>query len=838
MPTIDQLQPVIVASDDDQLPVSQGGIVRRVSRAQFLAGTQSTLSLNPGLLGRTSAGFGSPEPIAVGGGLTLSNGVLSGPARFAVSALPQSASIASGDLVAVSKSGVDAAVPVSAILSAAGADVSGQVVKASNGSVRKLSDWVGDALAVEGFGAVGDGVTDDSPAFARALASGQPIRLGAKTYRVDGQWTIAVPAFFVGTPGATALRRTRQSGGAWITIAGPSFTASGVTFDAGGLPDDSWAVQVMASCTTTLFDACTFANAGGPTLGCGLTIQARDGLSGPGSSHTIRNCTFRNNAVHGLWIQAACGALVEGCTAFQNGSFGFCLDFNDPTFLQIVRHCSIIACRSWANARGISVGNYNQANSEPPVWGPGNPDARDVLIADNVCFNNSAYGIAASGLGIQLTGNRVWIDAAAATASGFLFNASQSRLSGNSAFGPGQFGVDAGGCVDAEIADNVIVDFQVGINAGGGTAVRVGGNQLLSNTRAITAFQVETDGAGNNFGIACSDLQIDGNRIDLSAPGAAGVLLFDGPQNVLISANQFTSTDATGVARAVSILTDQATLVMNRWNNAVSQPADTVQIAGLTYLRAPDIADRIAVTASGTAISGLIGQQQFELMGQISFIRVTQGGSAYTHASVTISGSGSGAQAQAYIRDGAIIGIALVAGGSGYTANTQVAIVGDGQGGAASAVIGLSVLEGRRVTLACSVPISLLLGGSVAPFDNWTGGGLSIPARSEVVCVGSGGSWRAVSFVATDYLSPAADGSVSLRSAGGDVALRPRGAGVVRVASDTEASGFSIRLGRGSPEGVIAAPPGSDYRNLDGGAGQTFWLKRTGAGNTGWFALG
>lgn len=449
MPTIDQLQPVVVSADDDSIPVSQGGVVRRVSRAQFLAGMQPAVSLAPGLLGRTSAGLGPPEQIGVGGSLTLANGVLSSPPTFSVSNLPQNTAVGSSDLVGIYQAGRDIAVPVSALLATPGTDVSGQSVRAALGSARRLSDWMSDALSVEAFGAVGDGATDDSAAFAHALASGRPIRLGSKTYRVDGQWTIGVPAVLLGVPGASTIRRTQQSGGAWISISGASFVAIGVSFDAGGLTTDGWAVQVLSTCVNTLFDLCSFANADGPTLGNGLTIQARDGLSGPPSAHTIRNCMFRNNAVHGVWIQAAAGALVENCTAYQNGCYGICLDFNDPAFQQLVRHCSVIGCRSWGNQRGISVGNYNETNLEPPLWGPANPDARDILIADNLCFDNTAYGIAASGMGLRISNNQVTINTGPGSASGYLFNCSQSSLIQNTAAGSGMFGIDAGAVLTA-----------------------------------------------------------------------------------------------------------------------------------------------------------------------------------------------------------------------------------------------------------------------------------------------------------------------------------------------------------------------------------------------------
>lgn len=45
-----------------------------------------------------------------------------------------------------------------------------------------------------------------------------------------------------------------------------------------------------------------------------------------------------------------------------------------------------------------------------------------------------------------------------------------------------------------------------------------------------------------------------------------------------------------------------------------------------------------------------------------------------------------------------------------------------------------------------------------------------------------------------------------------------------------------FREGTGSPEGVVAAPVGTLYRRLDGGAGSTLYVKESGTGNTGWSA--
>ena len=115
MPTVDQLVPAIVAADDDVLPVSQSGTLRRVTRSQLLAGTQASLALTPGLLGRVSAGLGPPQAVTIGSGLSLSNGILSGAAQFSTAALPVAGGVGLTDLVPVSQGAGDHAVSVRAL---------------------------------------------------------------------------------------------------------------------------------------------------------------------------------------------------------------------------------------------------------------------------------------------------------------------------------------------------------------------------------------------------------------------------------------------------------------------------------------------------------------------------------------------------------------------------------------------------------------------------------------------------------------------------------------------------------------------------------------------------
>jgi hypothetical protein len=77
MPTISQLPPATSISASDAVPVSQGGTARSVSVGSLLATTQPAIIVQTGsLLGRTSIGSGTPEPVSIGPGISLSNGTL------------------------------------------------------------------------------------------------------------------------------------------------------------------------------------------------------------------------------------------------------------------------------------------------------------------------------------------------------------------------------------------------------------------------------------------------------------------------------------------------------------------------------------------------------------------------------------------------------------------------------------------------------------------------------------------------------------------------------------------------------------------------------------------
>lgn len=795
MPTLSELPLASAAADTDLLPASQGGSLRAVSRAQLLAGMQRELVLSKGqLLGR-SLGTGAVEPLTLGPGLALSGTTLRG-----VPILPQ------------------------------------------------------DAVPAESFGAVGDGVHDDGPALSQALASGRPVRLGARVYRVDGQWSVATPgAVLLGSPGLTVLRRGAQNrGGAWISLQAPGVVAHGIVFDAGGpaVAEASWGVLVTAACPDARFSRCRFEGAGHPVLGVGLTIAAAPGLG----RIALEACEFTGNAAHGLWVQARQGVLVAQCQAWGNGGYGLNVDFNDPTFALKARLVQLLGNRAWGNARGIAVGNYNATNTEPapgaaPDWGNANPDALAVQIEGNLCHDNSVYGIAVSGRGLAVAGNLLADNGSAENGGGgILANASLCRIAGNTisntAAGGAAYGIDCGGSLDCTLSGNQIDGALYGINCGGGRNLAVAGNTISGCTLyAIAAQTVEADGEGATFGIASENLALTANHIRYGL-GAGGIWLRDGIAGVLVEGNLFAGEG--DVREAVRADTDGATLRANRWNLGASFPATPAITAdGLQQLVFPDIAAELTLGPAPDGIDSLLPFSSARAAGGISFIRILAPGSGYTHATLAIApppdAGGSPAAARAIVYGGCVIGAIVESPGSRYGrpgSAIAVTITGDGSGASAVAFPGAAP-AGRTLTLACSSATVFRRTGSDPLQQNWTGGPLTVAAGTAITWQAAGGGWQAMSATPAGWIgADGAGGTIVGSTAGTNLTLRPGAGGQLALTSGSEPVGCLSLIGRGTPEGGQTAPPGSDYRNLDGGPGETLWIKTTGTDAFGWAPVG
>jgi hypothetical protein len=157
MPTISQLASATAAADPDEIPVSQAGITRKLTRAQMLAGLQQRIVTQNGtLLGRASGEPGDPEAIKIGSNLILSGGTLSASvATAALGTLPRGIVPVGTDLVAVSQDGKNVAIEYQQLLSGlpgvTNVDVSNTVLTAlGSTTATTLSEAVGTRLSLSG----------------------------------------------------------------------------------------------------------------------------------------------------------------------------------------------------------------------------------------------------------------------------------------------------------------------------------------------------------------------------------------------------------------------------------------------------------------------------------------------------------------------------------------------------------------------------------------------------------------------------------------------------------------------------------------------------------------
>ena len=757
MPTIDDLPPANSVSDADELVLSQSDIARKATRAQLLSGVQAALALPQySLLGRVSAGIGAPETIAIGANLTVANATISAPSPFVIDALGGAGPVQADDLVAISQGGQNAAsnyaVFMGGLSGLTGIDGSDLIVAPTGGvGSRRICDIFGDALSIESFGAVGDGVTDDTAAFQAAADSGAPIRLGTNTYIVNGPILVNVATAWLGIIGETIVRRDSVFNDLpWIDITGPSFAAVGMIFDANKLASaNATNFQISSDCRNATVADCQFINALG--TGNGLLIA-----SGTGAIYNVVRSNFNANYGSGVSVSGSGTIVMHDCTANGNQAYGISVAAGTACILDN-NSCA-------GNTVGISISNWQEAANllaSPLV----------CCVRNNICSGNSTWGLAIAANSGVITGNSALSNGSVGVGGGAIIRLASSQFIDNQASG-GSVGIDARTSNNCLIAGNLVTGATNGLLVGGCQNVVVANNLMSFNQWGIIVSAVEPQLSYDITG----PVSICGNWISFSVAQGGGVWAYDGCLGLSVICNEFNGTGSATIGQALWLDTDVAIVTDNNWNNEIGPSVQSGVVGGLSALVVPDIADEVLVTAVTNPIMSILTSYQSDTLGQVSFVRVTSGGVGYTYADVTIAGSGRGATATAVVYQGEVLWVVLTNPGSGYGAIGSAApltISGDGSGAAATAYVGVPVLSGKRLRLSCNCVVQLATTGASPPQQNWTNYPMTVPAFGAVELEGVFGCWRAVAFPATDYLLPTGTGGAVLQSVGGgNVTLR------------------------------------------------------------------
>jgi len=824
MPTIDELPPAISVGDSDELLISQNGDSLKATRAQILSGVQDSISLAQGsLLGRTSSGIGGPEAITIGANLSLVQGTLTAPSAFSIASLGVVDTIGRTDLVGIEQGGQNAAISYAAFMAAIGelSGINGSALVIDAPGIEsgiRLSTFLENVASVAAYGAVGDGVTDDTAAIAAAIANNRVVRFDPLTYLVNGSLNVQTEAAFCGVKGFTVLKRGGSfSSALWIQITGANFFCLGVSFDGGGLATvDTPVIQIGDGCNFSSFSNCQFLRATGSNYGDGVFVNENSG-----GSHEFYHCSSAGNSLSGFNIQNAKLVKLIECCSSENGAAG--------VLIQAGIDCVIESGNFSQNIDGISYGNWQEN-------GASGSKLNELTIANNVIESNQRWAIALAGLSGSIRNNIVSNNGSAASGGSILVRGSSLKISEN-ACQNAALGIDVSSTFQCLVIDNQVSSALSGIVGSGAQQLIVKGNIVQSNQNGISLDLL----AQNVSQQVAQTITLDGNVIVLSTPTAVGVAVLNGIQGILIRNNEFWGSGGALTSQALWLHTDAAILKGNSWNNSIRTLVTPVQISGNTTIVFDDFMNDVLLGGVSDSIESILTSHQVATIGQIMFGRILSGGSGYTSAVISFSGSGAGAAAEAVVVGGVVVAVYVTNSGSGYGpvgGSVVVTISGDGSGAAAEAFVGLPVLEGRRLRIWCENMTVFETNGSAPQQNNWTGFGLSIPAGGEVTFEGISGVWQAGVSPSVDYLGPTGNGGVVFGSAAnGNVYMRPAGDGRLHVGSEDEPTGYVTCVGRGTPEGVITAPPGSDYRNLEGGVGTTLWVKNVGDDSNGWISV-
>lgn len=328
---------------------------------------------------------------------------------------------------------------------------------------------------VKNFGAVGDGVADDTAAIQAAINSGaNRLRFPAGTYMINSNGlTGKSNQLWVGDGNySTVIRAAIAPAADFIYFSNLSgFGISGITFDGNGnlnlntghfpgiLP-----CVFLSSCSSFYVRDCRFI--GFNT--CGLLCN------NVGTSYIERNLVFRSSASstvnYGICVSAGPGA----------PSSNLWITENECVFCQISVNCDTsFINKNYVTGWGFSAGINTQ----------GAATCHNLTITDNICCNSNQAP-----------------DSSPYNPAGIENWAANSIIKGNTCYGNFGDGIDNGGANSVLSGNNCYANLQYGIVSAGQPGYNCNGSIITSNNMA-------NNGAGgySEYSIYVTDVFFGGN---------------------------------------------------------------------------------------------------------------------------------------------------------------------------------------------------------------------------------------------------------------------------------------------------------------------------------------
>lgn len=266
---------------------------------------------------------------------------------------------------------------------------------------------------VKDFGAVGDGVADDTAAVQLAVNSVSALWFPPGTYLM-GQVSVPTSCLYLGGTWASVLKQKVAGANVLSVVNSPKLRIDGLQFlGVGGTTSESSNAGVFASvCSSLSIESCLFS---------GFRWKGA-WIEGGGNVRFVNNEAF--NSASALQLRGVNGALVannlfrDPSTPTSTFTTGISLDSTDGHSFGICTNVRVVGneFRNWINAQsilahagvnvvfganvitntemGISVNQFN-----------GTDTISDLAIVDNVCIGTSTTFVGPTGgSGIQVSG--------------------------------------------------------------------------------------------------------------------------------------------------------------------------------------------------------------------------------------------------------------------------------------------------------------------------------------------------------------------------------------------------------------------------------------------------
>ena len=256
---------------------------------------------------------------------------------------------------------------------------------------RTIQNKLRDTISVKDFGAVGNGVTDDTVAVQNAInaAVNNVLSLSGGTYVVSN---LNIPSYTVLTGPGTIKRKAGATG---IMVQGTNaddVQLFDVIFDGNNTGSVSQLVRFDGSSDRLLVKGCSFVN----SVDSGLAVSGTSGLA------TVLNCAALNNDNYGIVIDASGSShIISGNRCVGNGASGILVSSNYTLVTNNVANDNVTLVNNQAgilllNSDYCTVSsNQTVNNGVPPLFSHGIQlnSCEDCVMQDNISLGNNGSGL-------------------------------------------------------------------------------------------------------------------------------------------------------------------------------------------------------------------------------------------------------------------------------------------------------------------------------------------------------------------------------------------------------------------------------------------------------------